>query len=323
MRPFVVIWAATLVTWLAAPAAAQPPTKEDCLVCHGEKFTPDPLALSVHGPLECVSCHEDAGKELPHPEKLPKVACATCHSDVSGEYADSVHGRARREKGLTVAPDCASCHGTHDIRRPADPQSRVHRGAIAANCTKCHEGIQPQYATSVHAEQFAKGNSAAATCSDCHSAHRITRTEADAWRLGVIEECGTCHMDRIETYRDTFHGQRTALGSARVATCSDCHGNHTILPASNAASKIAPQNLVTTCRTCHADANENFVKYDPHADKNDRERNPQLYWTNVFMQALLAGVFLFFGAHTLLWFPRSFKARRERAQADAREGESS
>lgn len=306
------LWVAAIAVWFAAPVAAQAPTKEDCLTCHAEKFTPDVLTPSVHGPLQCVDCHSDAGKELPHPEKLQKVACATCHGEISGEYVDSVHGRARLEKGLVVAPACSSCHGAHDIRPTTDPQSQVHRGAIAANCTKCHEGIQPEYAASVHAQQFAKGNTTAATCSDCHSAHRIGRTETDAWRLAVIEECGTCHLDRIATYRDTFHGQVTALGFARVATCSDCHGNHTILPASIPASKVSPQNLVTTCRQCHANANENFVKYDPHADKRDRERNPQLYWTYRFMQVLLGGVFLFFGAHTLLWFPRSFKARRER-----------
>ena len=75
-----------------------------------------------------------------------------------------------------------------------------------------------------------------------------------------------------------------------------------------------------TCRQFHADANENIVNYDPHANKKDRERNPALYWTYRFMQVLLAGVFLFFGAHTLLWFPRSFKARRERRRHGRGEG---
>lgn len=317
------IWIAAVVVCLAGSTAAYGQSKEDCLVCHGEKFTPDPLATSVHNPLSCVDCHADAGKELPHPEKLPTVACATCHEDISGEYVDSVHGRARIAKGLVVAPTCSSCHGTHDIKPPADPQSRVHRASVAANCTKCHEGILPQYVNSVHAQELTKGNTAAATCSDCHTAHRITRTENDAWQLSVIEECGTCHLDRISTYRDTFHGQVTALGSARVAKCSDCHGNHAILPASNPASTIAPQNKVATCRPCHANANENFVKYDPHADKHDRERSPQLFWTYKLMQGLLAGVFMFFGAHTLLWFPRSWKARRERRGHAAPRGEPS
>ena len=32
------------------------------------------------------------------------------------------------------------------------------------------------------------------------------------------------------------------------------------------------------------------------------------------MKALLGGVFVFFGIHTLLWFPRSLQVRRQRAQ---------
>ena len=311
--------AALALCLLASATTARAQSKEDCLVCHAENVKPEVLTASVHGPLDCVSCHAGAGKELPHPEKLQAVACATCHTDVGGDYADSVHGRARLKKGLNVAPTCSSCHGTHDIQAPKDAQSRVHRNQVAANCTKCHEGIQPQYAASVHAQQHGYGNESAAVCSDCHTAHRIQRTETDALRLGVIEECGTCHLDRISTYRDTFHGQVTRLGSGRVATCSDCHGNHAVLPASNPASMVAPQNLVTTCRKCHENANENFVKYDPHADKHDRYGSPAAYWSYLFMQLLLAGVFLSFGAHTLLWFPRSYKARREKAAVRKRE----
>ncbi len=129
----------------------------------------------------------------------------------------------------------------------------------------------------------------------------------------MIEECGTCHLDRIATYRDTYHGKITELGFTRVAACADCHGNHGILRPSNPTSTVSPQNIVSTCRKCHTNANANFAKYDPHADKRNRERNPGLYWTARFMQVLLAGVFVFFGAHTLLWLPRSYKARRERA----------
>jgi 5-methylcytosine-specific restriction endonuclease McrA len=164
----------------------------------------------------------------------------------------------------------------------------------------------------VHAQQVSSGNTVAAVCSDCHTSHRIQRHDTEAWRLAVIEECGTCHVERIASYRDTYHGKVTELGFTRVAACADCHGNHKILPASNPASTVSPQNLVTTCRQCHENANENFVKYDPHADKTNRDRNPALYWTYRFMQILLAGVFLFFGAHTLLWFPRSYRERQAR-----------
>jgi len=75
---------------------------------------------------------------------------------------------------------------------------------------------------------------------------------------------------------------------------------------------IAPENRVTTCRACHAGANANFAAYRPHGNAHDREGDPILYYTRIFMQLLLAGVFGFFGLHTLLWLVRSLVEVRSR-----------
>lgn len=317
----------------AAPAAAQTPAApvdDDCLACHGDSsatrangssvaVSADVLGKSSHAKITCISCHADLAKttEWPHPEKLQRVSCGTCHGQEGTNYDDSVHGRAVTKSGLAVAPRCSTCHGSHDVQPVKNPESKVHRGRIAGTCTTCHQGIEALYAGSVHAQPLGPGNSAAAVCSDCHTAHRIQRSDTDGWRLSVIEECGTCHLNRISSYRDNFHGQRTALGSARTATCSDCHEHHVVLPASNPASTVSPQNLVTTCRQCHAQASAAFVKYDPHADKHDRSRSAPVYWTYRLMQGLLISVFAFFGVHTVLWFPRSYQARRAQRTAAA------
>jgi hypothetical protein len=108
----------------------------------------------------------------------------------------------------------------------------------------------------------------------------------------------------------------SGLGFERVARCSDCHGSHQILPASDPKSSIAPGNRVTTCQKCHPKANENFVQFSPHADPMNESRNPGLYYTARFMNFLMIGVFAFFGLHTSLWLTRSLiemgKARRPR-----------
>lgn len=324
---------ATVVVCLltAGGAAAQTPAapvNDDCLACHGDSsatrangssvaVAADVLAKSAHATQACTSCHADLAKtaDFPHPEKLQRVSCGTCHGQEGTNYDDSVHGRAAGKSGLAVAPRCSTCHGTHDIQPAASAESRVHRMKIAGTCTTCHTGIDPLYSKSVHAQALGPGHTAAAVCSDCHTAHRIQRSDTDRWRLSVIDECGTCHLGRIASYRDNFHGQRTTLGSVRTATCSDCHDHHVILPATNPASTVSSQNLVNTCRKCHAQANESFVKYDPHADKHDRSRSQPMYWTYRLMQMLLFGVFGFFGVHTLLWFPRSYLARREQRAA--------
>jgi hypothetical protein len=277
-----------------------------CVSCHGMhdiRAASDPASRTHHLNVAstCGACHGPRGARTGAP-------------NVASHFDDSIHGRALRRQGLVVAPNCASCHGPHDIRKKTDPASTVNRAHVVGTCTKCHEGIRPAYERSVHAQAVKAGNALAPVCADCHTAHDIGSVETDAWKLGIIRECGTCHEQSLRTYRDTFHGKITELGFTRVAKCADCHGAHDILPASNPASMISPARRLSTCRQCHATANENFARYDPHADPHDRARNPVLYYTSVFMKLLLGGVFLFFGIHTLLWFPRSLQVRREHAR---------
>lgn len=384
-----------------APALAAPPANTDCLMCHEDDSAaradgrpvvvkPAVFEKSIHGTLACVDCHQDlaATPEFPHPEKLAKVDCATCHTDsvdkykvsvhaaaraqgatiaascvdchgahdilpksdpqsrtyhlnlaatcekchdnadviqkggipsnVSKAFEDSIHGRALSKAGLMVAPTCSDCHGAHDIRKKGDPASRVTLTNVPATCGTCHEGIAHRFNAGIHGQALAKGNMQAPACQTCHTPHAIQRAESTAWQLNVINQCGTCHQERIATFRDTFHGQVTSLGSRAVAGCADCHGPHEILPSSDPRSMTAPANLVKTCGKCHPNANANFVKYDPHADKHNRARSPMLYYTAQFMSLLLVGVFSFFGIHTTLWFTREVRLRRERRAAATR-----
>jgi hypothetical protein len=199
----------------------------------------------------------------------------------------------------------------------------VFRGNVPSTCGGCHEGIRARYDASAHGTLIKAGDTKAAVCSDCHSAHGI-QANAPAWRLDVIRECGNCHQESLRTYRDGFHGQATALGFTRVAACSDCHTSHDILPASDPRSTVAPTRLVATCGRCHSGANERFVQFDPHADAEDPRRSKAVHYTASFMKVLLIGVFTFFGLHTALWFPREIRERRKRRRsrpAEAASGE--
>lgn len=323
-------------------AAAELPHPEklapvDCSTCHDDPATK--LKTSIHSAVPkteglkvptCASCH---GSHDILPSKDPNSrtyhlniakTCAVCHGssamakEIPGspqavsQFADSIHGQALSKSGLVVAPTCVNCHGSHDVREPKDPQSRVFRTTVPQTCGACHEGIKHQFSRGIHGEQVAKGNAQAPVCVDCHSAHNIQSAEKASWRLDVIRECGTCHGESLVSYRDTFHGQVTELGFARVATCADCHGAHEILPATNPKSPVSPTGRVETCRKCHPSANANFAAYDPHANPHDRGRNPLLYFTARFMELLLLGVFGFFGVHSGLWFVRSWRALRDR-----------
>jgi hypothetical protein len=324
----VVLAASGLVS--AGQSPAKPPANDDCLACHGDpdakrangtRMAVDPsvLAASTHGPLACVDCHADLATltEYPHADALKKVDCASCHGDIGVTYHDSIHARAREKSGLNVAPACADCHGRHDIVGKADPKSRVSHANVPATCGVCHDGIKRRYDIGVHAAALKMGDPRAPGCADCHTAHAIQRADTDVARLGATAQCGSCHTAVAESFTRTFHGKVTQLGSARAAACTNCHGAHEILPASNAASTVSPQNLPTTCGACHEGANARFVQYDPHPNPRDFKRSAVLWWANRFYWVLIPSCFGFFGLHSLLWFWRSKKdARAQQRRGD-------
>ncbi|HEX5854091.1 MAG TPA: cytochrome C, partial [Thermoanaerobaculia bacterium] len=194
-----------------------------------------------------------------------------------------------------------------------------YRTKIPATCGNCHEKILAEYSDSIHGTQLAKGNPKVPVCSDCHTAHAITAA-TDVRRIAILHQCGGCHESSLATYRDTYHGQVNAMGFSRIATCADCHTAHQIHPAGDPRASVAPANRLSTCQKCHAGATANFSRYDPHANTHDKGRSRLLWATALFMKILLAGVFAFFGIHTVLWFPRSLKARAAEGRGGRRAG---
>ena len=310
----------------------------ECAQCHAQ--IAGDYDLSVHGRAhrkgdrDAATCSDCHGKHEIVPAKNPQskvyplqlpYTCGVCHGDPALAkkhkipvtnayklYMDSIHGRALEKSGLLVAANCTSCHGSHRILPRSDPQSTVNRRSVPETCGKCHAGVLRTFEISVHGKAFTAKNPLAPVCIDCHTAHEIKRVDIDAWKLEIVRECGTCHVQSLKTYRDSFHGQVTALGFTRVARCSDCHGAHDILPKADPKSTVSANRIVSTCQHCHSFANANFAKYDPHADPADRARNPALYYTARFMTWLLMGVFVFFGLHTALWAARPLFARVRR-----------
>ncbi len=317
----------------------------NCGACH-DKAVKD-YAVTVHGAARsggnavaasCTDCHgthdilrvKDPKSRTNHANL--ETTCLRCHGDeatvakgglpggnIGSKFQDSIHGKALKGAAKASAPECTSCHGAHDMRPKSDDASRVSRANIPRTCGTCHQVEFASWNSGMHGKLRQDGVLAAPGCTDCHSAHAIQRHDVAQFQLDVIKECGTCHADYVKTYRDTFHGQVTALGYTRVATCASCHGAHDVLPASNPASTISPQNRLKTCQKCHAGAGPNFASFDPHANKHDKERSPLYYYAALMMEMLLIGVFSFFGVHTVLWFYRSLRERF--ARGDSKSGE--
>jgi cytochrome b subunit of formate dehydrogenase len=249
----------------------------DCAECHGAHdpeipaVTDSLVAHSAHSGLECLDCHATI-TEIPHDDVLPKVSCGTCHEEEAETYA--AHGRGI--VGVTSdLPTCADCHGTHQILPSSDRYSAVHPQNLPKTCGRCHENLDlakehdirlkkpiEVYETSVHGIAVQRGIEVAATCADCHStggtAHRILGPgdpESSINHFNIPKTCGKCHPTIEADYWEGIHGRLTARGETDTPVCTQCHGEHGILPVDDPRARVSPAQVAqATCTPCHESA---------------------------------------------------------------------
>ena len=278
-----------------------------CATCHASEV--QQYRASIHGRARdhgngdvptCQSCHGSAHAALPSSDPRSPVSkqhlpdtCGSCHSNPQlaakymfaevrpvDAYRQSVHGRAIQQGNLNAAT-CNDCHGTHDILPVSDPHSKIWKQNVAATCGRCHAAVYSTYAQSIHGQAVARGVLQAATCTDCHSEHRILapgNPGSPVYMANVSQEaCSRCHadtqlmagfampQDRVPTYEDSYHGLAAREGRQTVANCASCHGVHNIYPSSDPRSTVNRANLSKTCGQCHSDAGRRFAIGPVHA----------------------------------------------------------
>ena len=298
------------------------------------------LASGVRGAPTCIDCHDEHNVRNPS-DTLAETShanvaamCLRCHLDnpdvranvgpsagFISSYGKSVHAQAVHS-GNAAAATCTDCHGSHEMRKGANPASNVARKNIAATCGRCHAGVLAEYRGSIHGTTFASGVTASATCTDCHGEHNIL-SPADAGsptsaKNVSAQVCSPCHSsvkltrkfglasDRFQSFSDSYHGLAGRGGSIEVANCASCHGVHDIKPSSDSTSRISKKNLAKTCGTCHPGANENFTRGSVHViATSGSDRILYLVSTGyILLIALVIGGMLI---HNLLDFVRKSK----------------
>ena len=260
------------LAWVLAPtlATAKPrsahPLKQDeaCLACHGTagmksdkgediSINPAKHAASAHGILGCQDCHTSI-KDFPHPPKVVKVQCATCHEQEAKSFATSAHS-------ILGDSACASCHGSvHELT--------TTETLAPAKCTECHADEVKEFTASIHGQAAARGDRDAPKCISCHGAiHEVkASSEPDSTiaRKNLADTCAKCHSDAgflsrhqipvahpVESYKQSVHGRAVAAGSEKAADCNSCHGNHNIYPARDERSRVNHWKVSETCAECH------------------------------------------------------------------------
>jgi hypothetical protein len=268
---------------------------------------------------DCMECHadpEESGTKVRVDPVTGEVEIVSMLVDEE-EYHASAHG------GEDFY--CIDCHA--DLE---DSEGEHYPNLQPVDCiTFCHDDPAETFLEGSHAGLMKEENVQLPTCKYCHTGEKskmnTPRADNLAHRADTIEKCGGCHERYLHSYRNNLHGQVTAMGhvGTDIATCVDCHGQHTILNSSDPESTLGPENAKETCGNCHPGAGDSFVKHVAHPGYKDVEyykaalgalwkkdfgevknivKSPQTLLTVLFLAyvGLLVVTFAQFGTHMLL-----------------------
>jgi cytochrome b subunit of formate dehydrogenase len=127
-------------------------------------------------------------------------------------------------------------------------QEEEYEKIDSETCIECHEESEHNTVIAVDISHSAHNGM---ECLDCHSDKGTMPHKEDISFLVDWEGCIACHDVEGEEY--TIHGRVAHADDDEIPTCSDCHGDHDIIPSAAKLSKTNPINLPQTCGKCHSD----------------------------------------------------------------------
>ncbi len=254
----------------------------NCLTCHKDvqfKHTFHPQlakAIAAHEPpdvgcKDCHGTHEIVSPKVPgskFSDQKVEESCGECHGDVRETFDKSAHGRALAA-AVAGAPNCLTCHRHEVTLGGMTGDTLSHKVAQEKLCLSCHldnpevrartsptAGFIAAYEKSVHGAALLKGNPRAANCIDCHGSHEMQKGVESASlvsKKNIPSTCGKCHEEITKEFRQSIHGVAAANGVKDAPVCTDCHGEHNILPPSDPRSSVAAANVsARVCSPCHS-----------------------------------------------------------------------
>ncbi|MCP4168059.1 MAG: hypothetical protein GY759_19500 [Chloroflexi bacterium] len=207
------------------------------------------------------------------------------HVEITEHWQDSIHA----ERNVI----CADCHGGDPSAGTIDESMSPAAGYIGvpdemhipALCAGCHADVNQmrqydlptdqyaKYNESIHGIRLARGDTNAATCSDCHGRHQILRANNPAssvYPANVPELCAKCHEDsdlmaaygiatnQFSLYRESVHGHALLDNQDfRAPNCATCHGTHGAAPPGF-------EEVANVCGSCHGATQDHYLS-SPHA----------------------------------------------------------
>ena len=181
-----------------------------------------------------------------------EIDCAGCHEDVV--FSSAAH------------PDLV-CHDCHTNVTEKHERNDLEPLSDEDSCAQCHGKLLRTLSRSVHDSNV--------SCADCHGdPHNIHLTEdlaSAVSSVNQIKQCGACHNEPaslIDGYLTSEHGKALLLsGLINAPSCSDCHGDHGILPVDSDRAPAAHKNSPEMCGSCHLLLLENWKTQSAHGQQ--------------------------------------------------------
>ncbi|MBS1795584.1 MAG: cytochrome b/b6 domain-containing protein [Acidobacteria bacterium] len=202
--------------------------------------------------LDCASCH-GPGKTLPQTGGEP------FHRDAHRQHLASIHAKVQPDgKPAATCKDCHTLNGDMTTDLPADnPNSTVFSTNQEKTCGRCHDKALTTFHNSIHGRLLEKGDTRAASCSDCHGRHTIKAVndpESPVTREHVPDVCIKCHSGIVPAYEQSAHFTAFKNGNPKAPVCIDCHTSisHDTAPASTRDFALMMVNKCSECHTAQA-----------------------------------------------------------------------
>jgi cytochrome b subunit of formate dehydrogenase len=183
------------------------------------------IAKGIGSAASCDDCHGMHNlKKASDPNSMVNKmnipnTCSKCHNDIFIQYGRGIHGKALAA-GILDSPNCADCHGEHEILDIRNPRSPVNASNLSDYvCGRCHNdpamvekfGLGDDrftsYQDSYHGLAIHGGSIKAATCASCHRAHDILPSANPASSIhpnNLTGTCQKCHVNANYAFASSY-----------------------------------------------------------------------------------------------------------------------
>jgi len=235
------------------------PLAPSCVTCHNHheilpSSDPSSPTAKLNVPVLCGRCHHE-GSKVSLERNIPE-------SNILKNYSLSIHGQGLFKMGLSVTAVCTSCHNSHLILDPSNPDSSINPKNVATTCTQCHARIEQVHVKVIAGKLWEEAPHKIPSCVDCHRPHKIRRTPVNLQRV-ANKECMRCH-EKTDIFMEK-DGKKVSLYMDEEAFNASSHGGVACAQCHNEVSTAlkrpcaAIKNPVD-CSICHADVVERYRK---------------------------------------------------------------